>query len=117
MRNALGQLLLAVFLLGGCEDNKLVTPPPAEPPSQAKPSQANPTQPSPTPEATPPAPHMHGATGVGDTAPAPERAPAKTSNDSSPSGWTQKADAGTASDAGAGRQGLPTGEAKGPPHP
>lgn len=127
MRNALGQLLLAAFLLGGCEDNKPITPPPAETPTQAKPTQARPP-----PEASPPSPHTHGATGVGDTAPAPERAPSNAPNMSKTGGWAQRgtADAGTAPDAGSspqlddreeggrpGRQGPPADDAKGPIHP
>ncbi len=132
MRNTLGQLLLAAFLLGGCEDNKLVTPPPAEAPSQAQPTQASPTQATLTPDASAPAPHMHGATGVGNTEPAPERAPAKAPDVPTASAWGQKgsADAGTAPDGGSSprlddreegarpsRQGPPSGEAKGPIHP
>lgn len=127
MRNALRPLLLATFLLTACEDGKPVTPAPEE-----KPTPAAPAEPVPPP-ATPPAeaPRVHGATGVGDTAPAPERQPPKTAN---PSGdWGQKSgtDGGSASDGGTARQqlgdvdlgarpgqrGPPAGEGKGPPRP
>lgn len=68
MRSAVGMLLLTGLLLGGCEEGKLVTP-----------SSAAEAPPSPAPMASPEpaeAPRkVHGATGVGDTAPAPERAP------------------------------------------
>jgi hypothetical protein len=132
VRNALGQLLLAAFLLGGCEDNKLVTPPPAETPTQAPPTQAAPQAAS-APEAPQPTPHQHGATGVGDTAPVPERAPPKAPNVPTASDWGRQGsmDAGTAADAGSaqprlndreegarpGQRGTPSGEGKGPPHP
>ena len=117
MRNALGQLLLATLLLAGCEDNKLITPPPAETPTQAKPTEASPPQASPTPAA----PRQHGATGVGDTAPVSELAPPKapsvppTTNE-----WGRKSgvDAGTAPDAGgSGPRGPPPGDSQGPAHP
>jgi hypothetical protein len=76
MRRALGLLVLAL-ILGGCEDGKPITPPPAEERPSAPPAAETPPTPAPTVTPTPPPaqPTMHGATGVGDTAPAPERAP------------------------------------------
>lgn len=78
MRTALGSLLLAGLLLGGCEDGKPVTSAPATESPPAKPAAETPPAPaaaeSPTqPEVRPP----HGATGVGDTTPAAEREPPK----------------------------------------
>ena len=130
MRNALRPLLLATFLLTGCEDGKPVTPA-----SEEKPTPVAPAEPVPPP-ATPPsgAPRVHGATGVGDTAPAPERQPSQAGNQPPSAkewGKTSGADGGSASDAGTSRQqlgdvelgsrpgqrGPPPGEAKGPPRP
>jgi hypothetical protein len=130
VRNALRPLLLATFLLTGCEDGKPVTPAPEE-----KPTPAAPAEPVPPPATLPSdAPRVHGATGVGDTAPAPERQPPTgASQPPSVSEWGQKsgADGGSAPDAGASRQrlgdgelgarpgqrGPPPGEAKGPARP
>jgi len=79
MRTALGSLLLAGLLLGGCEDGKPVTPSPAteSPPAPAAAE-------SPTPPAVRP---PHGATGVGDPAPVPERAPPKADAQPAPTEW------------------------------
>jgi hypothetical protein len=104
LRIVRGSLPLTVLLLLGCEDNKLITPPPAEVPAQ------------PTPAATPPRPSQHSATGVGGTKPVAELPPAKAASD-----WGAKngSDAGTASDAGASqpRVGPPPGDSRGPAHP
>jgi hypothetical protein len=90
MRSALGMLLLVALFSGGCEDGKPITPQPAAE-----------TPPTPTPAAspTPPAaqPSTHGATGVGDTAPAPERAPPKAVPPPVSNDWGK-------------REGQPTGE-------
>jgi hypothetical protein len=79
MRRALGLLVLAGLVLGGCEDGKPLTPPPAEERPSAPPAAETPPTPAPAASPTPPPaqPSTHGATGVGDTAPAPERAPPK----------------------------------------
>jgi hypothetical protein len=76
MRSAFAKLLLAGLLLGGCEDGKPVAPPPAPGSPPAQPAAENPPAPAAAESPTPPAVRPpHGATGVGDTAPAPERAP------------------------------------------
>lgn len=79
MRSAHGMLLLAGLLLGACEEGKPITPPPAEERPSTTPATETPPSPAPKASPTPPAaqPSVHGATGVGDTAPAPERAPPK----------------------------------------
>jgi hypothetical protein len=79
MRSAAGLLVLASLILGGCEDGKPITPPPAEERPSAPSAAETPPAPVPTASPTPPPaqPSTHGATGVGDTAPAPERAPPK----------------------------------------
>lgn len=79
MRSAIAPLLIAGLLLGGCEDGKPVTAPPApESPPAAKPAVESPAEPAPAaaaPEtpAAPAAPGVHGATGVGSDAPVAER--------------------------------------------
>jgi hypothetical protein len=83
MRSAIAPLLIAGLLLGGCEDGKPVTAPPApESPPAAKPAAEPPASPAPAaaenptpPEtpAAPAAPGVHGATGVGSDAPVAER--------------------------------------------
>jgi len=77
MRSALGLLVLAGLILGGCEDGKPITPPPAEERPSVPPAAETPPTPAPTASPTPPAaqPSTHGATGVGTATPAPERAP------------------------------------------
>ncbi|WP_224242163.1 hypothetical protein [Hyalangium gracile] len=117
MRKALG-LWVAALLLVGCEDNKLITPPPTEAPKPTAPTEAAPTEASPPPAA----PKVHGATGVGDTEPAPERGPPKPGQVApTASEWGRKSDAdgGTATDAGAPvpRGGPRPGAAKGPGQP
>ena len=79
MRSAIAPFLLAGLLLAGCEDGKPVTAPSAPESPPAKPTEERPAAPaaaaeSPTPPEARPA---HGATGVGDTAPVPEREPPK----------------------------------------
>jgi hypothetical protein len=88
MRSALGPLLLAGLLLGGCEDGKPVTSAPAVENPPAPSAAESPLTPS-AAESPPPSEvkRPHGATGVGDTAPVPERAPPKGTAPPNPSEW------------------------------